>query len=200
MKNLKAKIRSALKAAALMIKKAAKAASALAVISLATAMVIQIAVYASCPKIIEIAKKISPQPVEAQIIKTVVVEKKDEILDKNLLDYVMSLDNKVKRNNPGNLRCADQLYSTGCQNGFAVFPNIIIGFRALVEQVKLDQGRELSLERFISKYSPEHENDTPWLIKCASNELGLDKEVNIKYIEPILLAKYMVKQEYSISY
>lgn len=137
--------------------------------------------------------------VEKQIV---VIEKEiinTDAISGELLDYVMSLEWKVKRNNPGNLRCANQPYA-GCENGFAVFPNIVVGFQALVNQVKLDQSREFTLAEFINKYSPPEENDTPWLIKCASKEFNISYDTPIKYIDPIVLAKYMVKQEYSISY
>lgn len=105
----------------------------------------------------------------------------------------------VKRNNPGNLRCAGQPNTT-CDNGFAVFPNIIAGFRGLIMQLDLDQSRNLTLEQFISKYSPAHENDTPHLINRAEEESGINRKDNINKINTIHLAQIMTKQEWSIRY
>lgn len=110
-------------------------------------------------------------------------------------EYINSLN--VKRNNPGNLRCANQLNST-CEGGFAKFPDVVDGFRALVKQCELDQSRDLTLRQFITKFSPHSENDTEHLIRVATNKLNLEEQELINYLDTIKLAQFMVSQEFSI--
>jgi len=117
--------------------------------------------------------------------------------DVKFRNYV--LDIRVKRNNPGNLRFGGQPHATD-NNGFAEFPNSIIGFRALIAQLAADQARNLTLQEFITRYSPPSENDTPWLIKCAADELGVGKNINIKDLGVIRLAQYITKQEHGIKF
>ena len=120
--------------------------------------------------------------------------------DLKFRNYILSLSsNGVKRNNPGNLRYARQIHAWG-KNGFAAFPNIVIGFRALIKQVEIYQNKNVSIRQFLSRYSPHSENDTEWLIKCMVNELQVPEDTNIKKINTVLLAQYIVKQEYSIKY
>jgi hypothetical protein len=111
-------------------------------------------------------------------------------------DYVYSIN--VKRNNPGNLRCADQPNST-CVGGFASFPNIELGFRALVLQCELDQSRNFTLRQFITKFSPHKENDTEHLIRVASEKLNLEEQELINYLDTIRLSQFMTSQEHSIA-
>jgi len=117
--------------------------------------------------------------------------------DLKFRNYILNL--KVKRNNPGNLRYARQPHAWS-KNGFAAFPNIVIGFRALIKQVEIYQNKNVSVRQFLSKYSPHSENDTEWLIKCMANALQVTEDTNIKKINTVLLAQYIVKQEYSIKY
>lgn len=115
--------------------------------------------------------------------------------DSKFRSYIYNI--KVKRNNPGNLRFARQPNAINT-NGFAEFPDIVIGFRALIMQIKLDQSRDLTIEQFITKYSPPHENDTPHLIKRAEELTGKTKTYKINNINTIFLAKVIANQEHSI--
>jgi len=136
-------------------------------------------------------------------------ESEDRILDpekkyyylletnENFRNYINSII--VKRNNPGNLRCGGQPSST-CDNGFANYKFITFGFRGLIKQIELDQSRNLTLEQFINKYSPPHENDTPHLINRAEQELKATRGQNINEFDTIKLAMVMTKQEWSIPY
>lgn len=117
--------------------------------------------------------------------------------DVKFKEYVNNID--VKRNNPGNLRFAGQPNAIN-DNGFAKFPNIQIGFRALIMQIKADQGRELTLEQFITKYSPPCENDTPHLIRRAEELTSENRTHKINNIDTVFLAKVMANQEFSIKF
>jgi len=117
--------------------------------------------------------------------------------DENFNSYIRNIN--VKLNNPGNLRCAGQPNST-CVNGFASFDSIILGFRALILQLNLDQSRNYTLEQFITKYSPPHENDTERLINQAAEWSGINRKDNITNINTIHLAQIMTRAEWSIQY
>jgi hypothetical protein len=62
--------------------------------------------------------------------------------------------------NPGNLRYARQREAIGESEGFAKFQSDPAGWRALVNQIKLDAKRGHTLETFIAKYAPPIENET----------------------------------------
>ena len=168
--------------------------------ALALLMVVQTVASLLTPLIIETAIEIAPKH---KLISTsteiIYIEEKTESFDKELLSYIMGMDGKIKRNNPGNLRCASQKYSS-CENGFARFPNIVVGFMALVDQVKLDQSRNLTLEQFMNKYAPEKENDTARLIKMACDKLKVTGTDKISVINSVTLAKHLTFQEHSITY
>lgn len=117
--------------------------------------------------------------------------------NKEFGSYVHSIN--VRNNNPGNLLYAGQPNATPCDyRGFACFPSPEIGFRALVMQIDLDQTRDLTIEEFIHKYSPPHENDTVHLIREASRKLDVDKNTNIDVIDTFKLAQVMASQEFGI--
>lgn len=78
-----------------------------------------------------------------------------------------------KNKNPGNLRYAGQKESIGADDkGFAVFPTDPAGWRALVAQIKLDQGRGFTILEFANKYAPPHENDTNQYARTIADGLG----------------------------
>ena len=106
-------------------------------------------------------------------------------------NYILNMN--LKRNNPGNLRCASQPHST-CVGGFASFPNSLIGFRALVKQLEVDYGRDLTLKEFINKYSPPHENDTASCYKFLKEKMGDGKIVNFDIIN---FAQAITQKEHS---
>jgi hypothetical protein len=64
-----------------------------------------------------------------------------------------------RNNNPGNLKFAKQKHAVDV-DGFAAFQFAHQGWQALVRQIKLDQMRGDSLEKFVSEYAPDNENDT----------------------------------------
>jgi len=56
---------------------------------------------------------------------------------------------------PNQFAFANQKEATGADaDGFAIFPNAPAGWRAAVAQIELDQGRGLTLEKFIFKFAP----------------------------------------------
>ena len=112
-------------------------------------------------------------------------------------NYITNL--KVRRNNPGNLKFANQPGAIN-NNKFAEFKTPLLGFRALILQVELYQSRNLTIRQFLSKYAPHNDNDTEYLIDCMTDRLGLSEDINISKINTILLAQDLIRQEYSIKY
>jgi dsRNA-specific ribonuclease len=76
-------------------------------------------------------------------------------------------------NNPCNLRYAKQKGATEGKGGFAKFDTLEAGFRACTAQIRLDQSRNLTIDKFINKYAPESENDTKRYIKNLCNGLNI---------------------------
>lgn len=67
-----------------------------------------------------------------------------------------------RNNNPGNLRYAGQLGSSGSDSdGFAVFPTYQAGFQALINQLSLDASRhpDWTLAQFVANYAPASDNN-----------------------------------------
>jgi len=64
-------------------------------------------------------------------------------------------------NNPGNLKYAGQPGATQGANGFAVFPNYVAGYQALVNQIDLDASRGQTIAQFTSIYAPASDNNNP---------------------------------------
>lgn len=129
-----------------------------------------------------------------------------ELTDKLLEIYIDSIDVNIaanknsigyRQNNPCNLVYAGQPGAT--KNGrFAEFKTPEIGFRACVKQVAWDQGKNLSLEQFISKFAPSFENDTEGYIKDIAKAMECDRKTNISKLDTIELAKQMAKHEASV--
>jgi len=104
-----------------------------------------------------------------------------------------------KRNNPGNLKFANQPGAIGAdEKGFAVFPDQETGMKAMRRQLELDlvergkTGRE-----FIYKYAPPSDNNpTDAYVKNVFGELGIDPD---KKVDPSRLSdiqRLMVRQEH----
>ena len=102
----------------------------------------------------------------------------------------------VERNNPGNLRFANQTYATGKdEQGFAVFETAKHGWQALYNQIDKDKTRDLTLEKFINKYAPTSENDTTAYLRNIQRDLKVVSSMNINDINTKELAKAIAKQE-----
>ena len=104
-----------------------------------------------------------------------------------------------KRNNPGNLKFANQPGAIGAdEKGFAIFPDQETGMNAMRRQLELDlvergkTGRE-----FIYKYAPPSDNNpTDAYVKNVFGELGIDPD---KKVDPSRLSdiqRLMVRQEH----
>jgi hypothetical protein len=107
------------------------------------------------------------------------------------------MPNRAQRNNnPGNLRYAGQKEAIGKDDrGFAVFPTPWAGWRALLAQIKLDQRRGLTLERFIEKYAPPDENDTRAYVEFVCRELAVSPLVFLADLSAYAVAAIMAAQE-----
>jgi len=105
----------------------------------------------------------------------------------------------VYRNNPGNLRFANQ---PGARyvHGFASWSDVRTGFRALIKQIELDQSRNLSLEAFYNKFAPpEDSNDTESLIYEAEKLFNVTRKININELDTIRFAQYITFREHSVA-
>lgn len=100
-------------------------------------------------------------------------------------------------NNPGNLRYAGQSGATQGEGGFARFRNPLEGFKALINQVKLDASRNHTLASFINKYAPPSENNTSQYLAQISQRLGLSPSTKISQIDAVTLAKLIAQKESS---
>lgn len=93
-----------------------------------------------------------------------------------------------RNNNPGNLRYANQVGSTGENRGFAVFPDYETGFNALMRQVELAiSGKsrvyspEMDLIQFFNVYAPSSDNNNPFAYAdFVAKKLGVSREFKIK--------------------
>lgn len=103
-------------------------------------------------------------------------------------------------NNPGNLRFASQPGATMGEGNFAKFGTPEEGFNALINQVKLDQSRNMTVREFVSKYAPSTENDTETYISQFNKNLGTNDNTKIGTLNPTEIAKFMAKKESSTTF
>lgn len=94
-----------------------------------------------------------------------------------------------RQNNPGNLRFAGQPDATRGERGFAKFKTPLAGFEALKRQIALDQSRNHTLESFVNKYAPPHENDTRNYVKHLEDQLGIPRHSSLKSKSPEAIAE-----------
>lgn len=93
-------------------------------------------------------------------------------------------------NNPGNLRFANQKNAIQGYRGFAKFRTVEDGFQGLINQIVLDQSRNLTLKQFVTKYSPPSKwNNTADYIYMLSTWCGSRSNTNIASIKTELLAE-----------
>lgn len=98
-------------------------------------------------------------------------------------------------NNPANLRFAGQAGAQQGKGGFASFSSIEAGVTALVNQIKLDAQRGLSLAAFISKFAPPSENNTRQYIQQIAAATSTSANTPIAQISPQILAQAIAKKE-----
>lgn len=104
-----------------------------------------------------------------------------------------------KRNNPGNLKFANQPGAIGAdERGFAIFPDPETGMNAMRRQLELDlvergkTGRE-----FIHKYAPPSDNNpTDAYVQNVFGELGLDPDKKVDPEKLPDIQRLMVRQEH----
>ena len=105
--------------------------------------------------------------------------------------------NPSQRNcNPLNLRFSGQTEATGqSEQGFAVFPTPMAGWRAAHAQLKLDQSRGLTVGEEIYKWAPPIENDTPAYLKFVCRELWVTSDTPLTEVSVYALAGVMANME-----
>ncbi len=109
-----------------------------------------------------------------------------------------------QNNNPGNLRCANQIGMVWCDGmNYAIFGNYNDGKMAHIRQIQLDAGRKLTLQEFVYKFAPPTENNTqnyvnyilnrfPWATKYTKisrfdvNDLQKVMQLKEGWFEPAL--------------
>lgn len=101
----------------------------------------------------------------------------------------------LKNNNPGNLVFANQIGATKGFNGFAMFDTPEEGYNALINQIKLDQKRNMTLRKFIAKYAPPHENDSWLYMNTVCDNLKSDLDTKIGSLNTEELTKEMARFE-----
>jgi hypothetical protein len=109
---------------------------------------------------------------------------------------VKHMNASQRNSNPGNLRYAKQKEATGKDDkGFAVFPDGPSGWRALHNQIKLDQKRGLLLFQFISKYAPPNENNTSKYLEFVVDELHTQSWMTLQSLSVYALAGVIAAME-----
>lgn len=108
----------------------------------------------------------------------------------------------IENNNPGNLRFAGQPGAVKGRSGFAKFPDIGTGFRALYMDVlsKQKPERNLTLQKMMEIYSPPSENNTSKYINTISSWLGTKPDAKVKDINTLNLAQAIAKFESQTSF
>lgn len=87
-----------------------------------------------------------------------------------------------RQNNPGNLRFAKQVGAVKGDKGFAKFSTLEQGWNALRAQIALDAKRGHTLETFIHKYAPPHENNTKRYLSNLSISLNVSQSIKLSHI------------------
>lgn len=99
-----------------------------------------------------------------------------------------------RNNNPGNLRFRSQV---GAKNsrGWAEWPTPFEGWRALVKQIKLDQARGDTFDKFVKEYAPSNENDTPKYLWFVCDGLRVKPMDQLSMIAPYAIAGMIAQIE-----
>jgi len=98
--------------------------------------------------------------------------------------------------NYGGLKFADQegaFQIPGSQ--FAGWKTQAEGVKALYNQARKDQERNLNVRNFVTKYAPPQENDTEKYIRDLCDALGVNENTNISTINEDKLISFIAKKE-----
>lgn len=109
--------------------------------------------------------------------------------------YIPSGTLADRNNNPGNLKFVGQSGATMGENGFAKFNTPEDGFRALMDQVALDQSRGLTLQQFVEKYAPATENNTNVYVQQMSQWLGANPNMRLSDLDINKIAENIARKE-----
>lgn len=80
---------------------------------------------------------------------------------------------------------------------FAAFPDMMSGYLAGLEQIKLDQNRGMTLSQFVEKFAPRHENPTDQLISQYASAVGARRDTPLSQIPAEKLIVPMLRRESS---
>jgi hypothetical protein len=91
-------------------------------------------------------------------------------------------DRNWRNNNPGNIRSggwAKDHGAIGSEGGFAIFPSVAAGRRALDELLSGSKYRNLTLERAMGRYAPPSENPTQEYVAFLSRMAGVSASTKL---------------------
>ena len=80
---------------------------------------------------------------------------------------------------------------------FGMYPDMMAGYMAGIDQIMLDANRGHTLASFVNKFAPPHENPTAQLINQYSKALGVSPDTPLAQINPHALAVPMLARESS---
>lgn len=88
----------------------------------------------------------------------------------------------LRNNNPGDFRTGIAWQGiTGQENGFLTFSDVTYGLRALALDLINNISKEGydTIRKFITKFAPPSENDTPGYISFVAGETGIDADTQL---------------------
>ena len=124
------------------------------------------------------------------------------------LEFEGTTGRSATNNNPLNLEFRPGSYqdkygaelepvSRSGQQRFAKFRSMEDGYRAGLDQIRLDQSRGHTLATFVKKFAPPHENPTAEITAQYARELGVNPDTPLAEIPPEKLIVPMLKRESS---
>lgn len=129
-----------------------------------------------------------------------------------ILQFSGTTGRSAKNNNPLNLEFRPGTYQdkygavlepTGGGKDkrprFAKFPDMMSGYNAAIDQIKLDQSpkRNHTLRTFVYKFAPPHENPSEEITRQYAKSLGVDPNTPLSQIDPHKLIVPMLVRESS---
>lgn len=123
-------------------------------------------------------------------------ERKLEVATTSFLKIIIPKKSRIAylNNNPGNLIYAGQKNAVRGHSGFARFRTAMDGFRALQNQIRKDQSRNLTLRQFVNKYAPSivPGNNNSIYINDIHTYCGLHGGSNINSVHTDCIAERLI--------
>ncbi len=84
-----------------------------------------------------------------------------------------------RNNNPGCIRCTSDFGAMGKSGGFAIFPDEETGMNAIIQLLRSEKYRDLTIASAVSKWAPPHENDTESYKRRLQGMTGLSTSLRV---------------------